>query len=244
MAGLADNIKIGATKNTTKAYETGKKISNILSEFQINLDFAPVADVANVKNSIMLKRSFGSDPNLVGDMVAAQVRAFKEKNIICSLKHFPGLGFTTGDTHKGYVKTNKTREQMRECEFIPFKKGIDAGADLVMIGHVSAPNMIGDDTPASLSKLVVTDILRGEMGFDGVIVTDALNMGGVSNYYTSEQATVMALEAGVDILLMPENFVKSYNEVLKAVRSGRITEERIDQSVYRILKLKVEKGLA
>ncbi len=236
--------QIGQSGDPNQAYEVGSVLGELLSEFQINLDFAPVADIANVENSIMLERSFGSEPELVGDMVAAQVKGMKEKNMISVLKHFPGLGFTTGDTHEGYVKTDKTKDQMRECEFIPFKKGIEAGADIGLVGHVSAQNLIGEDTPSALSKTVVTDILRGEMGFDGVIVTDALNMGGVSNYYTSNQAVLKAIDAGVDILLMPANFYSAYSEVVEAVKSGVISEERIDESVYRILRLKVQKGLA
>lgn len=236
--------QIGASGDSNQAYEIGKTIGEYLSEFQINLDFAPVADIANLEGSIMLERSFGTDAQLVGNMVAAQVKGFKEKNMICALKHFPGLGYTKNDTHLGYVKTDRTKDEMEECEFIPFEKGIEAGADIVMVGHVSVPNLTGDDTPSSLSKVVITDILRTELGFEGLVVTDALSMKGVSQYYTSDQAAIKALEAGVDILLMPKDFKTAYNGVLKAVKSGKITEKRINQSVYRILKLKVEKGLA
>lgn len=236
--------QIGASGETNQAYEIGKKIGEYLSEFQINLDFAPVADIANLEGSIMLERSFGTDAQLVGNMIAAQVKGFKEKNMICALKHFPGLGYTTNDTHLGYVKTDRTKDEMQGCEFIPFEKGIEAGADIVMVGHVSVPNLTGDDTPSSLSKVVITDILRKELGFQGLVVTDALSMKGISKYYTSDQAAIKALEAGVDILLMPQDFKTAYNGVLKAVKNGTITEERINQSVYRILKLKVERGLA
>ncbi|MGN0465716.1 MAG: glycoside hydrolase family 3 N-terminal domain-containing protein [Lachnospiraceae bacterium] len=235
--------QIGATKDPNQAYKIGKTIGDYLSEFQINLDFAPVADIANLEGSIMLERSFGTDATLVGDMVFAQVKGFKEKNMICALKHFPGLGYTVSDTHLGYVKTDRTKSQMQSCEFIPFKKGIEAGADIVMVGHVSVPNLTGNDTPSSLSKEVITDILRNELGFQGLVVTDALGMKGVSQYYTSDEAAVKALQAGVDILLMPQNFQTAYNGVLKAVQNGTITEERINQSVYRILKLKAERGL-
>lgn len=241
---LSSMNQIGASGDSNQAYEIGERIGEYLSEFQINLDFAPVADIANLQGSIMLERSFGTDAQLVGNMVAAQVKGFKEKNMICVLKHFPGLGYTMSDTHLGYVKTDRTKEEMQQCEFIPFEKGIEAGADIVMVGHVSAPNLTGDNTPSSLSQTVITDILRAELGFEGLVVTDALSMKGVSAYYTSDQAAIKALEAGVDILLMPQDFKTAYNGVLKAVKDGTITEERINQSVYRILKLKVEKGLA
>lgn len=241
---LSSMNEIGASGDLNQAYEIGKTIGEYLSEFQINLDFAPVADIANLEGSIMLERSFGTDAQLVGNMVAAEVRGFREKNMICALKHFPGLGYTMNDTHLGYVKTDRTKGEMEQCEFIPFEKGIEAGADIVMVGHVSVPNLTGDATPSSLSKVVITDILRTEMGFEGLVVTDALSMKGVSTYYTSSQAAVKALEAGVDILLMPQDFKAAYNGVLRAVKNGKITEERINQSVYRILKLKVEKGLA
>lgn len=240
---ISSMSEIGATGDTNNAYEVGKKISEYLKEFQINIDFAPVADIANLEGSIMTQRSFGTDANLVADMVAAEVKGFKEENMICTLKHFPGLGYTKSDTHLGFVKTERTKSEMESCEFIPFEAGINAGADIVMVGHVNAPELTGDDTPSSLSETVITDILRGELGFDGLVVTDALDMQGISKYYTSDQAAVKALQAGVDILLMPDDFETAYKGVLQSVESGTITEDRINESVTRILKLKAERGL-
>lgn len=243
VAAITSMSQIGASGDTNQAYEVGKEIGSFLTEFGVNLDFAPVADIANINGSIMTKRAFGADANLVANMVSAEVKGFEDTNIICTLKHFPGLGYSKNDTHLGYVRTDRTKEEMQDCEFIPFVKGIEAGAPIVMVGHIAAPNLTGDDTPCSLSKVAITDILRGELGFDGVVVTDALGMQSVSKYYTSEQAAVKAIEAGVDILLMPEDFESAYQGVLKAVQSGTITEERIEESLQRILLLKEKRGL-
>lgn len=129
-------------------------------------------------------------------------------------------------------------EEIRACELIPFQKGIEAGAKFVMVGHISYPNILNSDIPASLSYTMVTDILRTEMGFDGIVITDAMNMGAIANRYNSSEAAVKAVEAGVDIILMPNDFASAYQGVINAVREGRISEERIDQSLERILKIK------
>lgn len=235
--------QIGASGDTKQAYEVGKKIGSFLTEFGVNLDFAPVADISNIDGSIMTKRAFGTDANLVASMVSEEIRGFQDTNIICVLKHFPGLGYTQDDTHLGYVRTDRTKEEMQSCEFIPFIKGIETGVPIVMVGHIAAPNLTGDDTPCSLSKTAITDILRGELQFDGVVVTDALGMQSISKYYTSEQAAVKAIEAGVDILLMPEDFESAYQGVLNAVQNETISQERIEGSLQRILLLKAKMGL-
>ena len=154
-------------------------------------------------------------------------------------KHFPGHGATEGDTHKGYAYTNKTLDELKQSELVPFAYAIENGAEFIMAAHISVPNITNDDTPTSLSKTMITDVLREQMGYDGIVVTDAMNMGAVTEQYTSAQAAVKALQAGADIILMPENFQEAYQGVLDAVKSGELTEQQIDTAVTRIVKVKV-----
>lgn len=234
--------EIGATGDVSKAYEVGASLAQSLKELNFNMDFAPVADIiTNPENTVVKKRSFGSDENLVSDMVAAEVKGFIDNDVICSLKHFPGHGNTEADSHKGMAVSNCDLETLRERELIPFKAGIEAGAETVMVGHISLPNIIGDDTPATLSPQIVTDLLRQELGFKGVIITDSMQMGAVADYYTPEEAAVKALLAGNDMILMPTDLDRAFNGILTAVQNGEISEDRIDESVRRILILKLKK---
>lgn len=235
--------EIGASGDVSKAYEVGDSLAKNLKELNFNMDFAPVADIlTNKENTVVKKRSFGSDANLVSEMVAAEVKGFFDNDIICSLKHFPGHGNTEADSHKGMAVSNCDLETLRERELIPFKAGIEAGAETVMVGHISLPNIIGDDTPATLSPLIVTDLLRQELGFKGVIITDSMQMGAVADYYTPEEAAVKALLAGNDMILMPTDLDRAYSGILTAVQNGEISEDRIDESVRRILILKLKKS--
>ena len=231
--------EIGESGDKTEAYAAGAAIGGYLKDYGFNLDYAPVADVAaSEENSVIGNRSFGTDPQTVGEMTAEAVKGFKSQGILTVLKHFPGHGSTTEDSHQEFAYNNKTKEELKSQDFVPFQSGIEAGADMVMVGHICVPNVTGDDTPSTLSEKVVTDILRGELGFKGLVITDALNMGAISGSYESAEAAVRALEAGCDLLLMPEDFQAAYQGVLDGVNSGRITEERIDESVKRILEVK------
>ena len=232
--------EVGAGGDIDRAYEIGTILGGYLSELGFNMDFAPDADVlSNPDNQVVRERSFGSDPELVSAMVSQELRGLKENGVYGVLKHFPGHGATQGDTHEGYAYTDKSLEELTGNELIPFQRGIDSGASFVMVGHISVPTVLGDNTPSSLSSVMVTDVLRNQMGFNGVIITDALDMGAVAQAYTSQEAAVAALLAGVDMLLMPENFQEAYQGVLDAVSNGTITQERLDTSVARILKVKV-----
>ncbi len=232
--------EIGAEGDVNKAYEVGSSLAQSLKELNFNMDFAPVADIlTNPVNIVVKKRSFGSDANLVSGMVEAEVRGFLDNDMVCSLKHFPGHGNTEADSHKGMAVSLCDLDTLREREFAPFKAGIEAGAETVMVGHISLPNIIGDDTPATLSPLIVTDLLRQELNFKGVIITDSMQMGAVADYYTPEEAAVKALLAGNDMILMPTDLDRAYNGILTAVQSGEISEDRIDESVLRILALKI-----
>lgn len=232
---------IGDSGDVSKAKNVGTTIGDYLSEYGFNVDFAPVADVlSNPDNTVVKKRSFGSDPVMVSDMSLAVMSGLKEKGVYGTLKHFPGHGATEGDTHEGYAYTLKTLEELEKCELTPFADGIESGAEFIMIGHISLPNVIGDNTPASLSGQIITEILRKQMGYDGIIITDALNMGAITKQYSSAEAAVKTLLAGSDLILMPADFVSAYNGVLAAVKDGTISEKRIDESLGRILKIKLE----
>lgn len=234
-----DMASIGESGDTAQAYESGLTIGAYLKELGFNLDFAPVADVADPDDSELGDRVFGSDAQMVGEMVANMVDGIEGTGVSSCLKHFPGIGDVDGDTHDGRVETTKTLDEMRNSDFIPFKAGIDAGADFVMVSHVTVSS-VDDAVPASLSKTIVTDTLRNELGFQGIIITDALDMGAITEYYTSGEAAVQAIAAGADMLLMPEDFYEAYDAVLAAVQDGSISEERINESLKRIYRVKWE----
>ena len=241
-AGLAENVgdmsEIGSTCDPEKAKEVGTTIGTYLSQSGFNVDFAPVADVVSAENAVIGNRSFGSDPNVVGTMVAAEVQGLQESGVSACLKHFPGIGDTTTDTHDEKTVSEKTLEDMQQNDLPAFQAGIDAGADFVMVSHMSLPNVVGDDTPCSLSGTVISDLLRNQLGYDGIVITDALDMSAITDSYSSAEAAVKAIEAGADMLLMPENFEEAYQGVLEAVQNGTISEERINESLKRIYRVK------
>ena len=232
--------EIGASGDSQKAYDAGETIGTYLTELGFNMDFAPMADVwTNQENTIAQYRAFGSDPETVSEMVSEAVKGFHSQGIYTVVKHFPGHGGTNGDSHEGTVYLNSTKEELESCEFLPFQAAIDADTEFVMVGHISLPNILEDDTPASLSEEVVTEMLRNDLGFDGIVITDAMNMGAITNNYTSAEAAVQAVQAGVDMILMPQDFEDAYQGILSAVNSGTISEDRIDESVRRILEVKM-----
>lgn len=229
---------IAATGDANNAYQAGNTIGGYLSVLGFNLNFAPVADISSVEESALGDRTYGSDAAAVSSFVTSMMQGIEDKKVTACLKHFPGIGSSTQDTHNGMATTERTLEEFRANEFTVFQAGIDAGADMVMVGHLSAPALTGDNTPCSLSSAVVTDILRNELNFKGVIISDALNMSAITEYYTADQAAILALRAGCDMILMPENFETAYNGVLEAVKNGTISEERINDSLRRIYRIK------
>lgn len=245
--GLADNVgnmaDIGAAKDVAAAQEAGVQIGSYLSEYGFNMDFAPVADVIVEGNSTIGERSFGSDSNLVASMASAVVEGIQSTEVSACLKHFPGLGDTTEDTHGGIASTEKSLEDFATVDFPVYQAGIAAGVDCVMVSHLSAPNVTGDNTPASLSEKMITEILRGQLGYQGIVITDAMDMAAITDYYTADQAAVMAIQAGADMILMPEDFEAAYNGVLDAINNGAITEERINESLRRIYRVKKKNAL-
>lgn len=238
------NMATVGAQGVSAAYNVGLTIGSEIAQFGFNLDFAPVADVnTNPDNPVIGSRAFSSDAEEAADLVASAVQGFRDGGILCCLKHFPGHGDTATDSHYGLAETAKTLDELRETEFLPFQAGIDAGAELVMVGHISTPNITGDSVPASLSSYMVTDILRGELGFDGLVVTDSLSMEAITDQYGSGEAAVLAVQAGVDLLLMPEDLSAAVSALENAVADGTVSESRIDESVLRILIVKLEYGI-
>lgn len=229
---------IGKSGDASKAEEVGRQIGLYLKELGFNLDFAPVADTnTNPQNIVIGDRSYGSDPALVACMVSAQLDGMHDSGIMGTLKHFPGHGDTKDDTHSGYVSIEKTWDELKECELVPFITALPK-ADMVMVSHITAVNVTSDKLPTSMSETMITGKLRNELGYDGVIITDAMAMGAVADNYTSAEAAVTAVKAGVDIVLMPQNLDEAFNGVMNAVTDGEISMARLDESVMRILKLK------
>ncbi|MDR2889410.1 MAG: beta-N-acetylhexosaminidase [Lachnospiraceae bacterium] len=236
---VEDMGTIGQNGDSDAAVSVGETIGTYLSELGFNTNFAPIADIsANEEGAVSGERFFGTDPVIVGEMSSAVVTGLQSTGINACLKYFPGVGDTTSDTGGGMVVIEKTLEEMQASDFIPFRSGIEAGVAMIMVGHVSAPAVVGDNTQASLSPRMITEILRGELGYDGIVITDSLDMGVVTEYYSSGEASVKALQAGADMLFKPENFTEAYDAVLAAVQDGTISEERIDESLRRIYRIK------
>lgn len=234
---------IGATGDPNYAYLVGGLLGRELREVGITMNMAPVADVyTNPANSVIGNRAFGSDPELVALMTAEMVRGLQEEQVSAVLKHFPGHGDTLEDTHYEGAVLPHDRKRLDAVEFRPFRAGIDAGADAVMIAHIGVPELTGSTTPATFSYILVTEILREELGFEGVVITDSLTMGALRGNSEAEMV-ISAIEAGVDIALLPSAPEYAAEALVNAVLSGRISEQRIDESVRRVLRLKYDRGL-
>lgn len=232
---------IGKAGDLDGAYNAGATIGTYMSELGFNLDFAPDADVLTSKdNEGIGDRSFGSDPQVVARLSWQYASGLQDKGVTACFKHYPGHGSVDGDSHTEAVSQNKTKEELYETDLVPFSNAITNEAKMIMAGHISCPEITGDDTPASLSPVMLTDILRGEMGFDGIIVTDSFLMEAVTSKYPDPgEAAVTAIKAGADIVLMPGDFHEAYNAVLSAVSAGDIEESRVDDSLRRILRVKL-----
>lgn len=238
-------MALGASRSTQDAHLAAQITGRELRAVGIHQPYAPVADVnVNPANPVIGVRSFGADPTLVGDLTAAQVAGFRDGGVAPVAKHFPGHGDTADDSHTGLPVIHHSREEWERIDALPFRRAIAAGIGAIMTAHIVVPSLDPSGDPATLSPRILTGVLRGELGFSGVIVTDALNMAGVRTKYGDDRVPVLALKAGADQLLMPPNLSLAYESVLRAVRSGELTERRIDESVRRILTLKYRLGLA
>lgn len=230
--------KIGASGDTTQAYNAYYEIGSYLTRLGFNVDFAPVADLYDGKNAMFKDRSFGTDADVVKTFVYQAVCGLQDNGVSACLKHFPGHGRTSADSHNGMAVSGATEEELLDYDIIPFEMALSANPDFVMMGHISLPNVLGDNTPASMSSDIVTGILRDKLGYDGIVITDALNMSAVSDYYTSAEAAVNVIRAGCDMILMPDDFKEAYQGVIDAVGRGEISVERIEESLLRIYRVK------
>lgn len=220
-----------------------KIIANDMNNLGFNLNFAPVADVwSNPNNAVIAQRAYSNNFREAGNLVDAAVRGFHEGGVCTTLKHFPGHGDTYEDTHTSTAYVSKSRDQLENEELQVFRKGIEAGTDLVMVGHMIVEN-IDNTAPASLSEKVVTELLRNEMNFTGLIITDSLEMNAVSEHYTGGEAAVRAIKAGNDLLLEPKDLNEAVMAVMNAVSQGEITEQQINEHVLRILEVKERAGI-
>ena len=231
----------GERADMAEVYNVGKTMAQELTELGFNLNFAPVADVVtNPNNTEIGSRAYSSDPQTAGALVAAMVEGLQRNGMISCLKHFPGHGSTEADSHDGTSVSDRTVEEMQQSEWIPFYKGIQKGASFVMLSHLT--NIHVSEYPASLSAQMVT-YLREGLGFAGIIITDSQQMGAVTEHFTAGEAALKALEAGVDMILMPEDLQEAQEAILVAVEKGELTEERINESVLRILMVKYQYGI-
>ena len=234
---------VGAMANISsgnEAYEAGSTVGGYLSALGFNVDFAPDADViTNPSNTVIGSRSFGSDPDIVTQYALRYSDGLHASGVLSTFKHFPGHGGTEADSHEGYAYTYRTYDELMVSEMKPFAAAGAGKVDFIMVAHVSVPNVLGDSTPCTLSYTMITKILKGEMHYGGIVVTDAMNMGAISNNYSSAGAAVEAIKAGVDMILMPNDFDAALGGVIDAVRSGEIPEARINDAVTRIVTVKM-----
>ncbi|MEV0783339.1 glycoside hydrolase family 3 protein [Streptomyces sp. NPDC050423] len=237
-------MALGAGRSRSDARKAGQIAGAELAAIGICQNYAPDADVnVNPANPVIGVRSFGSDPQSVAGMVAAQVKGYQSAGIASTAKHFPGHGDTSTDSHTGLPVINHTREQWAELDEPPFRAAIAAGIDSIMTAHIVVPALDPSEDPATLSRPILTGILREELGYEGVVVTDSLGMEGVRTKYGDKRVPVLAVQAGVDQLLNPPSLDVSWNALLDAVKSGEISEARIEESILRILRLKTKLGL-
>lgn len=237
------NMALGATRSEEYAEKMTSIMGSELRKLGINFDLAPVLDVnINPANPVIGVRSMSENADLVAQLGAAQIKGYQDQNIVASAKHFPGHGDTNTDSHYGLPIINHDLKTLHEVDLKPFKAAIVAGIDSIMTAHIVVPALDNSGLPATLSKPILTDLLRKELGFEGIIITDSLGMSG-ANVVPADRVAVEAFLAGADILLNPPDVDLAYNSVLNAVKSGEITEKRLDESVFRILKVKMERGL-
>ena len=222
---------VGKTGDTSKAKEVSKVLAEELRTLGINVTFAPDTDIwTNPDNEVIGDRAFGTDSNTVSTMAIAFNQGLEQNGIMGCFKHFPGHGDTSVDSHVSLPVVYKSYEDIKSLELIPFKDAIDSGAKMIMVGHIALPNITGDNTPASLSKKIVNDILKTDYNYKGLVITDALNMGALTENYSDEEIVTMAINAGADLLLMPNGTANTINII-----KSNITEDRINESVKKIL---------
>lgn len=234
--------EIGESLGASGAYSAGISLGGELRQYSVNVDFAPNVDVSLKEGSVAEAEGFGVDMEETAQLGKNMVKGLSDQGIFTAVKHFPSYGDVTQDGDSGQVISQRTKEDL-QGEYAPYIEAIDAGADFVMVSHVSLPRLRGDNRPASLSPEVITDIIRTEWEYDGIVMTDFMNKSCMYQKYTYAEAAVGAIEAGADMILCPKNFMKSYNGILDAVNAGTITEERINESLRRIYRVKLSNSL-
>lgn len=237
-SGAPSMPEIGRKDDSTNAYEAGKSIGSLMSAYGLNLDLAPVADVLSGNSTGIGNRTFGTDAQTVSDMALEVIRGIQEEDVNAAMKYFPGYGAASSNM-SGFPVINSSLDELKKKEFLPYSNAIAQGMDFVMVGHISVPNVTGDDTPASLSEKMISEVLRKDLGFKGIVMTDYLNDKTIVKNYGAADAAVKAIQAGADLLLEPDDLEAAYEGVLKAVKKGDITEDRLDESIYRILRVKL-----
>ena len=229
---------VGAQFGPEGAHDMGMTIGGYLREYGFNMDFAPIADVnTNPRNPVIGSRAFSSDPVQAAELVRAMADGLWQRGIIPVFKHFPGHGDTTEDSHQSIAVNPKSESELLECEWLPFLQA--ENQECIMVGHIALPALTGDLTPATLSPALVTGVLRERLDFQGLIITDSLTMGAITENYTPSEAALGALNAGCDLLLMPQDLEEAFNGVLSAVEDGSFPETRLDRVVLRILNFKL-----
>ena len=237
-------MAIGAGGSRADARTLGRISGAELRAMGVNQDYSPDADVnVNPANPVIGVRSFGADPDAVAGLVAAEVKGYQRSRVAATAKHFPGHGDTAVDSHFGFPVITHSREVWEALDAVPFRAAVEAGIDSIMTAHIMVPALDDSGDPATLSRPILTGILRGELGYDGVVITDSLQMEGVRQKYGDDRVPVLALKAGVDQLLNPPSLDIAWNAVLNAVRGGELTEARLDESILRVLRLKARLGL-
>jgi beta-N-acetylhexosaminidase len=243
MENVGAMSEVGATGNVTTAYEIGKTLATGLQEYGCNMDFAPVADVlTNPSNTEIGTRSFGSDADMVADMVSAEIYGLQDTGISAVTKHFPGHGGVIGNSHQNMQYIDTTVDDLEHLELLPFQSAIQSDTDAILISHLVLTEL-EENTPSSLSEQVVTGLLRESMGYDGVVITDSFQMGSITENYEQGDAAVQAVQAGCDMILMPKQYDACYQAVLDAVESGQISEAQLDAACHRILSAKLKRGI-
>lgn len=243
LESISSAKELGEADDTTVAYNTYNTIGTYLLENGFNVNTSLCADM-ELENGISLgSNTFGTNAERVSAMITNAVNGMKEAGITTCVGNFPGQGGADGDPHTSLTETARTKAEMQEYELLPFKAAIDAGVDMIMVGHFAAPELTEDSMPCSMSKAVMTELLRNEMGYEGVIVTDAMNVSSITEYYGADEVAVKAIKAGADMVVCPENLELAYNAVIEAVKDGTIDERRIDDSLARVYKIKYKDTL-
>lgn len=235
--------EIGETSGISGAYSAGISIGSALTGLGVNVNLAPVSDVTGENNSFIAPRTYGSDVATTVSLTKNMLKGLSDQSVYGCLKYFPGHSDVTMDTNRGRGVSKRTKADLEACEFEMVKMAIEEKVPFLMVSHVAMPEITGDNTPASLSEVFITDMLRNELGYEGIIVTDYMSKAAITRNYKHAEAAIMAIKAGADMIVAPADFKKAYAGVVAAVNEGEISEDRLNESLYRILMLKYKNSI-